>query len=260
MAYNAESLYNKVESTLEILLREFIDHPYLCYTEHGLHALIFQRLFCELSEQERYVSFPDSNTRVCRIQKEYATKKDLGKTQRQHWDIALIGKPKKGNTYDKLPLNCVIEFGLNANLPHLMDDFLRVCHKSANTKYSILVHLYRFSKKDDKVWSRRDLSLQSADNPWKDESCTKFLESLVGLLNVNDFDKIVRQYSNDPENNLTDRIQKVKTKRLENSTVTIYFGMVYDCGGEGNKSGVIYKCTKDEHKKIVGEEWWPNSQ
>jgi hypothetical protein len=41
------------ESTLVEFCKEFVEHPYLCYTEHGLHALFFARLYERLPSPMR---------------------------------------------------------------------------------------------------------------------------------------------------------------------------------------------------------------
>jgi hypothetical protein len=100
--------------------------------------------------------------RICVIQKEYPTAGRLGKTKRQHWDIAVIDKPLKPingkkPSYDYLKIHSAIEFGLNEDLEHLEDDIIRLCHAEALVKHSYIIHLYRIS---DNI-SNRDLSVRS---------------------------------------------------------------------------------------------------
>lgn len=61
---------------------EFIANPYLCYTEHGQHALFYTMLFNALPPERRYTKL--SNNKICVIQEEYPTAGKLGKHQRQH--------------------------------------------------------------------------------------------------------------------------------------------------------------------------------
>ena len=87
------------EFALVEFCKEFIEHPYLCYTEHGLHALFFARLYEKLPKSMRYFDF--HKHRVCVIQKEYPTDHSLGKSRRQNWDISVITPPAempKGKT------------------------------------------------------------------------------------------------------------------------------------------------------------------
>ncbi|CAK8716232.1 hypothetical protein GCAAIG_05645 [Candidatus Electronema halotolerans] len=138
---------------------EFVNHPYLCYTEHGQHALFYTRLYNLLPEEERYVSY--QNQRVCILQKEYPTATNLGKPKRQHWDVSVLATlPTNKLTregYDYLPLLASIEFGLNATEEHLKDDIERLGHPDANVMQGFIVHLYRLSPSGHQ-FSRRDLS------------------------------------------------------------------------------------------------------
>jgi hypothetical protein len=60
--------------------------------------------------------------RICVVQKEYPTAGNLGKPQRQHWDISVIKNPPEclpnisKYSYDCLKLAAVIEFGMNEGL------------------------------------------------------------------------------------------------------------------------------------------------
>ena len=123
----------------------FIRNPYLCYTEHGLHALFYATAFSRLDPEQRYAEW--FGQKVCVLQKEYATSGSLGKPRRQHWDIALLKTPLASSTgsYDHLRLAAAIEFGLNEGAAHLVDDIERLCHPDANTDRCFIVHLYRLS-------------------------------------------------------------------------------------------------------------------
>jgi hypothetical protein len=96
--------------------REFIEYPYLCYTEHGLHARFYSQLYQSIPDEMRYLIWDGHKT--CVIQKEYPTADKLGKPQRQHWDIAVHQSPAVSiiegpGAIDYLHLNTVVEFGLN---------------------------------------------------------------------------------------------------------------------------------------------------
>jgi hypothetical protein len=151
-----------IRKVIEKFCIEFLNSPYLCYTEHGLHARFYCLLYNTFPIDQRYVKFDGKE--ICAIQKEYPTADVLGKPQRQHWDIAIIQSPPspqfgKSPPYDYLNLNSVVEFGLNATKDHLVDDIERLCHHNSNVKNKFIVHLYRLSK--PKV-SGRDLSPDSA--------------------------------------------------------------------------------------------------
>ncbi len=117
--------------TLEHFTTEFLHNPYLCYTEHGLHARFYAQLYDALTPDQRYLTW--QSQRVCVVQKEYPTAHHLGKPRRQHWDIALLqnppdhSQPNGVHTYDYLRLAAVVEFGMNAHEAHLlMDDIARL--------------------------------------------------------------------------------------------------------------------------------------
>lgn len=167
-----ESIEIVVEETLETFLRDFLNHPYRCYTEHGLHALFFAQLYDTFTKKGIDV-YPEINGKqVCIIQKEYPTSTKLGKTKKQHWDLAIL-KPPFGekSDYDYLPLDAIIEFGLNENIEHLVDDFLRVRHSQSKAAKCYIVHLYRTRKVKGEKISRRDWSENAReinDNEKKD--------------------------------------------------------------------------------------------
>lgn len=156
---------NQAEVTERVLLelcKEFIRHPYLCYTEHGLHALLFNRLYAAFeSEENRYATF--NSHRVCLIQKEYPTHHHLGRSRRQHWDISVIKAPIADPgckpAYDHFRLAAVVEFGMNCGAGHLVDDIERLTHPEANLDQGFLVHLDRFSDGplhvSDRDWNAR---------------------------------------------------------------------------------------------------------
>ena len=151
-----------IRKTIIAFCLEFVRDPYLCYTEHGQHALFYSMLFNALSEQQRYLSWKEK--KVCVLQKEFPTAGKLGKPQRQHWDIAVLKNPPESievnNSYDYLKLLSVIEFGMNEGKEHLEDDIVRLCHSEANLEHGFIVHLYRLSE-SGKPFSGRDWSPKS---------------------------------------------------------------------------------------------------
>jgi len=158
-----------VHSVLRDFCLEFYSEPYLCYTEHGLHALFFSRLYDALPEDRRY--FEWNGQKVCAIQKEYATADDLGKSKRQHWDIAVLRNPpvtRMEHPYDFFEIDAAVEFGLNEGKDHLLEDMRRLSHPSSNVKTGYAVHLYRISE----GVSKRDLSPRSA-RIWPGESAAE---------------------------------------------------------------------------------------
>jgi hypothetical protein len=153
-----------VEQTLQEFCLNFLTDPYLCYTEHGLHALFFVQLYNALLPGERFVLW--RGHKVCVLQKEYPTAGLLGKPKRQHWDIAVLKNPPecwpgKERSYDYLRLAAVIEFGLNEAEEHLEDDIARLSHSGANVDKGYFVHLYRLTAPNAKC-SGRDWSNASA--------------------------------------------------------------------------------------------------
>ncbi len=168
-----------VEAVLRDFLRLFISNPYLCYTEHGLHALFYAHLYNALGQESLYFNFKGHI--VCALQKEYATAHKLEKAKRQHWDIALIHKPENSDDidYDMMPLAAVFEFGMNSNLEHLIDDIQRVGHERANADHRYVVHLYRLSEAKTR-FSGRDWSSRARDVTKfvKDDRLLRFLEKV----------------------------------------------------------------------------------
>ncbi|MBO8167891.1 MAG: hypothetical protein H0Z35_01755 [Thermoanaerobacteraceae bacterium] len=80
-----------VRNVIEDFCREFSKFPYLCYTEHGLHARFYSALYNALPPAARYINW--EGKKICVIQKEYPTAGTLGKPRRQNWDIAVIQNP-----------------------------------------------------------------------------------------------------------------------------------------------------------------------
>ncbi len=149
--------------------KEFLNEPYLCYTEHGQHARFACRLYHAICEEERYQIV--GGHRMCRVQKEYPTNMHLDRSRRQHWDVSLIARLPETSEgpvhYDHLPLATVVEFGLNCPQVHLKDDIERLSHPESNVHQGFIAHLYRLSVAKSRP-TRRDLSprskkLQAAD-------------------------------------------------------------------------------------------------
>jgi hypothetical protein len=158
-----------IRSTLRDFCLEFYSEPYTCYTEHGLHALFFSRLYDALPEDQRYLEW--DGRRVCMIQKEYATADALGKSKRQHWDIAVLRNPpatRMEHPYDFFEIDSAVEFGLNEGNDHLLEDMRRLSHPSSNVDTGYAVHLYRISE----GLSERDMSPRST-RIWPGESAAE---------------------------------------------------------------------------------------
>jgi len=230
-----QELNGKVTKVLEEFLREFVKDPYLCYTEHGLHALFFQRLYAGIDPPTFSFTPPTygRSFEVCRIQKEYRTAEDLELTQRQHWDIAVIGDRENDANYDSLPLAAVVEFGLNARLDHLVDDILRVRHKDANTHKAYIVHLYRLSdpSKNARISAARDWSRNYEDI--KGEGRLEELTEKISVLLSDDLKKIeplAKEMGLEPGNKV--RFEKLDKKR----EVVVYLGLV-DVSSKGKPLG-----------------------
>jgi len=172
---------NIVRETIEGLCLEFAEHPYICYTEHGLHALFFSRLYDALPDDQRY--FEWNSQKVCAIQKEYATAHNLGKSRRQHWDIAVLRNPpatRMEHPYDFFEIEAAVEFGLNAGRKHVREDMRRLSHPSSNVETGYVVHLYRISE----GLSKRDLSPRSV-RIWPGESAAKREDLLAEVRKMN---------------------------------------------------------------------------
>jgi hypothetical protein len=154
----------KVRAVAADFCTEFVKNPYLCYTEHGFHALFYTKLYNVLASEERYTEW--AGHRMCVIQKEYPTARPLGKPRRQNWDIAVIKTPPESlpgsqPSYDYLRLAAVVELGMNEAQEHLKDDLFRLCHPDANLENGFIVHLYRISGPKGQKISGRDWSPSS---------------------------------------------------------------------------------------------------
>ncbi len=153
-----------IRNTIIDFCAEFIKNPYLCYTEHGQHALFYSMLLDRMTEEEKYIEW--KGQKICTVEKEYPTATDLDRSKRQHWDIAILQNPpqtsrnEENQSFDFLKLVAVIEFGLNENFDHLKDDVDRLCHDGANVDHRFIIHLYRLSEGGNK-FSNRDWSLES---------------------------------------------------------------------------------------------------
>ena len=141
---------------------DFVERPYLCYTEHGIHALFYHQLYMAIERDGRNPVVRWSGPDICAVQKEYATATNLGKSKRQTWDISVIKDPAKPipdtetmkvTEYDSLRLAAVVEFGLNEPWKHLKGDLERLDDDGANMDHGFAVHLYRIGRT-----SRRNLS------------------------------------------------------------------------------------------------------
>lgn len=156
-----ESQHAIIDATLRAFCLEFVRYPYLCYTEHGLHALFYTQLYTNLPEEQRFTEW--AGQRVCVIQKEYPTAGMLDKSRRQHWDIGVVKLPPTRDhqsdysDYDTMRLSAAIEFGLNEGGEHILDDLRRLAHPDAHLDRGIVVQLYRLSARG-RPTSARDIS------------------------------------------------------------------------------------------------------
>ncbi len=146
-----------IRESVQAFCLEFLADPYLCYTEHGQHALFFSRLMQRIPESSRYFTW--QGERVCAVQKEYPTADKLGKSQRQHWDVAVVKLPPSSKTsgaksFDYLRLEAAIEFGMNEALEHLQDDIERISHQDSNADYGFVIHFHRLSDPSSHFSSR----------------------------------------------------------------------------------------------------------
>jgi|GEM_PF-831339 len=187
------SVMDTVRYILHKFCLEFVRQPYLCYTEHGLHALLFARLFDALWEEERYADW--ESRKVCVLQKEYPTAHDLDKPKRQHWDLAVIKVPPESIAegdqpeYDYLKLAAAIEIGMNEPEEHLREDIRRLYHERANLDQGFVIHLYRLSKPGAPVsardWSHKSpriVSVEQAEEILKDEASKATVDREVEVL------------------------------------------------------------------------------
>lgn len=158
-----EAIHKKAMDLVRRFADDFVVQPYRCYTEHGLHALFFAELFTLLAPEERYFSV--RGRAVGCIQKEYPTATKLGRSKRQHWDIAVldssVGAYMSESKLEEIPLVAVFEFGLNEAVDHLKNDLDRLLHSEARVENAVAVHLQRIGDRVNR-FSDRDFSPSSA--------------------------------------------------------------------------------------------------
>lgn len=152
-----------IRKTINDFCLDFIQNPYLSYTEHGQHALFYSMLYAAIPDEQKFVQW--DNQKVCIVQKEYPTAMNLKKSKRQHWDVAILKSPPESSqleyhSYDYLKLFAAIEFGMNESEDHLQDDIDRLCDEGSNIEHRFIVHLYRLSESGAK-FSGRDWSSKS---------------------------------------------------------------------------------------------------
>ena len=136
-----------VRYALEDFCLDFLESPYMCYTEHGMHAMFYRRLMNSLPNESLYTRVGGRD--VCTVQKEYRMGSDVGKSRKAHWDIAVLEKSQSAdaeNWYDYLRLNSVAEFGLNSDEGHFEDDVERLSHEQSGVPNCFIVNLYRYSR------------------------------------------------------------------------------------------------------------------
>ncbi len=172
-----------VKQTIIQFCKEFIENPYLCYTEHGQHAFFYTMLYNTFPIKQRFTTW--QGVRLCIIQKEYPTAGKLGRSRRQNWDIAIVQTPpksqKKGSgSYDFLKLAAVVQFGLNTVLEHLAYDVESMSHQDANVKQGFAVNLYRLSKASSRL-SHHDWSPKSSRIICKQKVAEEFRKKPVEI-------------------------------------------------------------------------------
>ena len=110
--------------------KRFVEDPYLCYTEHGQHALFFSHVYEKLKEKGALYATLDlecedpQSIQICVLQKEYPTAGLLeADTRRQHWDFSVL-KSEHGKLVSKCKENPVdfIELDAVAELRRRLDE------------------------------------------------------------------------------------------------------------------------------------------
>lgn len=242
---------------IEDFLREFVEKPYLCYTEHGQHALFFNRLHQRLAVSYKTWTLGNQTIETietCLIQKEYPTAEDLDKPRRQNWDISLLETPldsiKSEHPFDYFKLAAVVEFGMNEQIAHLIDDYLRVSHPGANVDHRYVVQLYRLSTAG-KQKSGRDWS-PNADNidRFVKNHAVQLIDYLK-VLSLRDSNEIVRCIdeilkSAKPENTIESKsLDSLRTywqeRRHNTFEPVIFYIALADTTKQLNPATVIYR-------------------
>jgi hypothetical protein len=164
-----ESINEIVADTIERFCEEFVENPYLCYTEHGFHALLFHELFEGLSKHgvDLYRPFKTEEMgkeeMVCLLQKEYRGLRKFSRREQEesretcaHWDIALFDPSLERRTgssilklpvYDSFKLHSVIELGFNNEPGHLDLDIERLDRERRGIRHMHILNLCRIGSR-----------------------------------------------------------------------------------------------------------------
>jgi hypothetical protein len=243
---------------IEVFLMEFVEKPYLCYTEHGQHALFFDRLHQRLATSYEACTLGNQTIETCLIQKEYPTADHLDKPRRQNWDISLLETPlvsiKSDHPFDYFKLAAVVEFGMNEQIAHLIDDYLRVSHQEANVDHRYVVQLYRLSTAGKQI-SGRDWSPNARDiTRWLATELLDLIENLKKLSVGNDknpSDQSIKEliyklleepnsFNNEEKKSIRQMLENPERPRNIFNPVTFYIAMV-DTTNTPKPSSVMYR-------------------
>jgi hypothetical protein len=143
-----------VEKSLDKLIKEFLETPYLHRVEHSLHAH-FINILTQNAELTGKYEIGSTGEMTQLIHKEWpeTTPRPEKGARRGNFDISILSPDllKSCASIDafdtgRLPAQIVIEFGLKYAWDHLAGDKAKL--KNSNPKHGYLVHLVRDDERD----------------------------------------------------------------------------------------------------------------
>jgi hypothetical protein len=159
-----------VEQTIDKVLDDFIQFPYLHRVEHSFHTCLIEK-FRQFPELNQNIKIGDEETQL--IHKEWPENVAWRGT-RGNFDIVILSPtqfysiPKPNiDDFSKgiIPPPIVIECGLNYNIKHLNDDLDKIIKNSP--KYGYIVHLVRDSADEQEIIEKDDIFKKANDKGYK---------------------------------------------------------------------------------------------
>ncbi|MDR1973640.1 MAG: hypothetical protein LBQ31_03080 [Bacteroidales bacterium] len=139
-----------VEQSINTLVKEFIEYPYLHRVEHSLHARLFEIMKTHAPLKQQVALKDGTVTQL--VHKEWPDNGN-SKKRRGNFDICvltptLLAKSEREDfVKGKLNAPVVIEMGLNYNIKHLKKDV----EKLKNKKNAYIIHLSRLKSRNEKA-------------------------------------------------------------------------------------------------------------
>lgn len=165
-----ETAKNIVEQTIDNILDEFMQFPYLHRVEHSFHTHLIDK-FRQFSELNQNIKIGNEETQL--IHKEWP-ENIAWRGTRGNFDIVILS-PTQFNSTPKpnivdfsegiIPPPIVIECGLNYNMKHLKDDLDKIINNAP--KYGYIIHLIRDDTDEQKKIEKEDIFKKANESGYK---------------------------------------------------------------------------------------------